>query len=238
MTILAALQTSQRIIRLAYKDAGLIQEGDDLNGEQFAEGLMRLNDLANLWQTQGLKLWTQTDQPMTLVAGQASYTLTPGGDVDLAKPLRVLQAYYLDTNSIRRPLVVLSRDDYTRLSITTQRGQVNSYFVDKQQNQLVVWVWLVPDAVAALGTVHLILQNQIGNSASLTDNDSFPVEWAMALRWGLADELATGQPASIMARCEAKAKAFRDALEDWDVEDASTMFAPDQRSMYATANFR
>lgn len=238
MTSPVTFKTATRLIRLAYKDAGLLQDGDEPNGEQYAEALTRLNDMVNLWQTQGLKLFLLTDQTVNLTAGKVQYTIKPGGDINITKPLRVLQAYYRDTNGIRRPLVPLSWDEWSRLSRITQTGQVNSYFVDKQILELDVYFWLIPDATAAAGTVHLILQNQASNFVSLTDDYGFPIEWAMALRWGLADELATGQPTSIMNRCEVKAKAYREALEDWDVEDAPTSFTPDQRVLYAGQAFR
>ena len=48
----------------------------------------------------------------------------------------------------------------------------------------------------------------------------------MALRWALADDSATGQPALIMDRCERKAHEYRRLLEDWDVEDVPTRFQP------------
>ena len=238
MTSPATFKTATRLIRLAYKDAGLLQDGDEPNGEQLAEAMTRLNDMVNLWQTQGLKLFLLTDQSVTLVSGQSKYTLKPGGDVSITKPLRVLQAYYSDSDGIRRPLVTLSWDDWSRLSQINQTGQINSYFVDKQILELDVYFWLVPDSVAATGTVHLILENQASNFVSLTDDYGFPIEWAMALRWGLADELATGQPTAIMSRCEVKARAYREALEDWDVEDAPTTFTPDQRVLYAGQSFR
>jgi len=238
MTSPVTFLTAQRVIRMAYRDAGIIQEGDEPNGEQYADGLMRLNDLANLWQTQGLKLWTIEDLAVPLTAGQASYTLSPTGSVAMTKPLRVLQAYYLDSSSIRRPLVAMAWEEWTRLSQITQQGQINSYFVDKQQSALVVWFWLVPDSTAATGSAHLVIQQQVTQMVMLTDTTAFPMEWSMALRWGLADDLATGQPQAIMQRCEQRAKAFRDALEDWDVEDASTTFAPDQRSMFGNYQYR
>ena len=238
MTSPVTFRSATRLIRLAYKDAGLLQDGDEPNGEQLAEAITRLNDLINLWQTQGLKLFLITDQTVTLVSGQSKYTLKPGGDINITKPLRVIQAYYRDVNGIRRPLVPLSWDDWSRLSIINQTGQINSYFVDKQTFELDVYFWLVPDATAATGTVHLILENQATNIVSLTDDYGFPPEWEMALRWGLADELATGQPTSIMTRCETKARAYREALEDWDVEDAPTSFTPDQRVLYAGQAFR
>ena len=238
MTSPATLQTAERVIRMAYRDAGLIQDGDEPTSEQYADGLLRLTDMVNLWQTQGLKLWLQYDLSIPLVSGQGTYTMGPGGSVDMTKPLRAIQGYYLDVNSIRRPLVVLSREEYTRLSIVSQTGQINSYFIDKQQYMLSVSFWLIPDATAATGTAHLIIQQQVTGPISLTSDTGFPVEWYMGLRWGLADELATGQPQAIMARCEQKAMAYRQALEDWDVEDASTTFTPDQRVLYAGQAFR
>jgi len=238
MTTPASFLTAQRIIRMAYRDAGIIQEGDEPNGEQYADGMMRLNDVANLWQTQGLKLWLMQDIAVTLVANQATYSLKPSGDVNMTKPLRVIEAYYLDSSSIRRPLIPLSWSDWTRLSQVTQTGQLNSYFVNKQQTSLDVSFWLVPDSTAATGTAHLVLQTQITQMVSLTDTTGFPMEWAMALRWGLADDLATGQPQAIMDRCEKRATMYRNALEDWDVEDAPTSFTPDQRGLYSGRGFR
>lgn len=238
MTTPATFLTAQRIIRLAYRDAGVIQEGDEPNGEQYADGLTRLNDMVNLWQTQGLKLWLIQDLAVPLTTGKATYKLNPTGDVVMTKPLRVLQAYYMDSSNIRRPLVPLSWEEWTRLSQVTQTGQINSYFVDKQSTSLNISFWLVPDSTAATGSAHLITQTQVTNFVSLTDQSAFPMEWSMALRWGLADEVCTGQPQSIMDRCEKRAKAYREALEDWDVEDASTSFTPDQRSMYYGNSFR
>jgi hypothetical protein len=230
--------TAQRIIRMAYKDAGLIQDGDEPSSEQYADGLMRLNDIANLWQTQGLKLWTLQDLTIPLVAGQGTYRMGPGYDIDMTKPMRIIEAYYRDPYGIRRPLIVLSWDDWIRLSQVNQRGQINSYFVNKQQLYLEVFFWLIPDSTAAQGTCHLLTQKRIDNAISLTQDSMFPIEWSMGLRWGLADDLSTGQPTVIMQRCETKAKMHREALEDWDVEDAPTTFTPDQRALQTTSGFR
>ena len=238
MTAPTNFNTPDRIIRMAMVDAGYLQDGDDPTSEQFANYLNRLNDLINLWQTKGLKLWLQSDLSVPLTAGQATYTFGPGGSVDMTKPLRVLQGYYLDTSDTKRPLLPLSRDEYTRLSNVVQLGALNSYFVDKQQSVLSISFWLTPDTTAATGTAQLSIQQQVVNLVSLNDDMNFPQEWFMALRWGLADDICTGQPQAIMDRCFTKAEMFRTALEDWDVEDASTVFQPDQRSAYNVGRFR
>lgn len=226
------------IIQDAYFDAGLLQEGDNLNGEQIVAGLRKLTDMVNLWQTQGLKLWLNVDTPITLTAGTGTYTLGSTGTVNMTKPLRVMEAWYTDVNNIRRPLVPMSWNDYSRLSQVTNTGAINSYFVDKQDTLLSVFFWLIPDATAATGTAHLLLQTQVTNPISVTETMNFPIEWRIALRWGLADEICTGQPQAIMDRCQQRALTYRTALEDWDVEDAPTRFAPDSRSQYFTGKFR
>lgn len=227
------INSAESIIRLAMEDAGLLQEGSDPSSEQFVKFLGRLNHLINLWQTQGLKLWLQSDQEVVLQAGKSTYSLKPGGDVNITKPLRVLQAYYVEASATsRRPLdPPLSRDEYTRLSNVTQQGALTSYFVDKLQSQLDVVFWMTPDAQAASGAAHLIIQQQLPNLVSLTDLIGFPPEWGMPLHWGLADDICTGQPQAVIDRCSARATQFREALEAWDVEDASTSFQPDFRGL-------
>lgn len=235
----ATLSTPERLITDAMRDAGLLQQGSVPNSEQFAEYTRRLEDVINTLQTQGLKLWTQSDQSVTLVAGQRDYSMKLTGDVDIVRPLRVLQGYYLDADDNRRPIYPVSWDEWMRLSTTVQTGPIAQFFLDKQRTQLLVSFWLVPDATAALGTAHLLIQNQITNFTNLYDEIDFPIEWYMTLRWNLADDICTGQPQAIMDRCAMKAAMYRTTLENWDVEDAPTSFAPDtSRGAYATGRFR
>ena len=226
------------IISDAYFDAGLTQEGQSPNSEQIVTGMRKLTDIINLWQTQGLKLWLNVDTTVPLVAGTGTYTFSPTGTVIMPKPPRAIDAYYMDSNGIRRPLIPLSWNDYIRLSQVNTTGKINSYFVNKKQEELSVFFWLIPDATAATGTAHLLLQTQVTNFISVTETMNFPIEWRIALRWGLADELATGQPQSIMDRCQQRAISYRTMLEDWDVEDAPTRFTPDSRGQYSMGKFR
>ncbi len=229
------INSPNAIIEDAMLDAGLLQEGSVPSSEQYAKYMRRLRDLINTCQTQGLKLWLNVDTSVTLVAGQATYTFTPSGDVNMTKPLRVIQGYYLiTTGSIRRPLTVLSWNDYLTLGqagvATANQGAINSYFVDKKATSLDVTFWLCPDSTEATnGTAHVLLQTQASNPINLTETMNFPEEWRMYLHWGLADEISTGQPQAIVDRCSQKAQMYRQMLEDWDVEDAPTRFTPDMQ---------
>ncbi len=230
--------TPVAVIEDAYIDAAIIKRGQTLSSDQIVLGMRRLTDVINFEQTQGLKLWLNVDTTVPLVAGQGTYTFSPTGDVVMPKPPRAIEAYYKDVNDIRRPLIPLSWDDYIRLSQVNQTGQINSYFVNKKQLELSVFFWLIPDATAATGEAHLLLQTQVTNFVSVTEEMNFPVEWRMFLHWALAADLSTGQPQAIMDRAEQKTAMYREMLEGWDVEDASTSFAPDSRSQYYGNRFR
>lgn len=232
--------TPNGIIYDAMKDSGLLQRGQEPSSEDYAEYSRKLLDIINVEQTAGLKLWLNVDTPLTLVADQATYVLGPGGDVNMVKPLRVIEAYYLLTEGlIRRPLNVLAWSDYIMLGSVGQSGQVNSYFVNKKQTELEVFFWLTPDATCASeGVAHLLLQVQVENFTNLTDTMNFPAEWRMFLHWALANEICTGQPEAIMNRCAQKYIQYKDMLEAWDVEDAPTQFTPDSRVQNYGGNFR
>jgi len=237
-----ALNTPNAIITTAMRQSGKLSEGQLPTSEQYAMYLDDLNRMVNLWQTQGLKLWLQEDLSITPVAGKGGagnpYIIGPGGDVNMTKPTRIQQGYYLDsTGQNRRPIYPLSWQEWMVLSTQQQIGAIAQYFVDKQQNSLNVYLWLVPDATAATGTVHFLTQQQVTNAISLTDTMNFPAEWGIALCWGLADEICTGQPQAIMDRCQTRAEHYRMLLENWDYEDAATYFQPDQRQMGNWSSF-
>lgn len=238
-----ASNSTYGIIGQAMLEAKLIQHGDEPDSEYLALNMNRLNRMALTWQTQGLKLWLQVDTAVTLTAGKGGqgnpYTFTPSGDVNITRPLRVLQGYYLASDgTTRRPIYPLSWEEWLRLSAVNQTGAISQYFVNKRATEIDVYFWLIPDATAAAGVAHLLLQTQAAASTNLTDTMTFPPEWELALLWGLADEICTGQPAAIVQRCAQKALFYKTLLEDWDVEDAPTQFAPDMRANnYGQSNF-
>ena len=232
------IQDGLYLVTKAYQDAGIVSKLSSPSSTQVQDGLDRINDIINLWATQGLKLWLQEDLALTLTAGKTTYSMGPGGDLNMTKPLSVFQAYYLTSTQSRQPLTILSRDEWTRLSQTNVDGSLNSFFPDKQLTFLYVNFYNTPDAQAATGTAHLITRVAAQNFVLSTDTVGLPVEWYIALRWALADDLATSQPAEVQARCAQRAGAFRTALEDFDVEDAATFFVPDSRMQYAGGRFR
>ncbi len=216
------------IINDAMKDAGLLRQGQVPNGEQLAENMRRLRGMVNYWQTQGCKLFLALDVAVPLVSGQRTYSIYPSGDVDMTKPLRVDQAYYLTTDGVRRPIIVLSWNEWLLLSDTTTESSINNIFVNNLYNKLEVSCWPIPDSTAASnGALHILVRAQAQNPVSLTETMQFPPEWQMALHWCLSRDICTGQPDSVIQRCEMNAQRYEEALLNWDVENVPTRFTPD-----------
>ena len=230
--------TASRIIQNAMEDAGLLQDGQTVTTAQYNKYIIRLNDIINYEQTQGLKLFLIEDITVPLVAGQSLYTFMPGGNINMVKPTQIIDVYYRDQNGIQRPLISLSWNEWVRLSQPGIQGQVNSWFQDKQYDRINLHLWLVPDAVAATGTVHVIARTQQPMVVNISDTMQFPQEWFIFLHWALADEICTGQPEAIVNRCSQKAAYYREQLTAWDTEDASLQFQMDPRGAYAQGDFR
>lgn len=243
--------TCLQIITDAYFDAGLIQEGDECNSQQLANGMRHLNKYVNFLGTQGLSLNFCNPQLLPLVAGQAMYTIGPGGNLapQYGKPLRIVYAdCILAQTGVQYPLLPISWQEYYNLSTSTTlapsnspstltAGTLSSYMVNKQPTQLQLFIWMTPNKFTALNQVNVYMQFQTPNFNQLNDQMMFPPEWAFTLEWGLAAYLCTGQPQAVITRCTQMAASFQEALLAWDVEDASTLFQPDTRMTMTNRRF-
>jgi hypothetical protein len=224
----ATSNTAYGIIADAMRDAGYLREGSEPNSQQLATNFRRLCDIMNFYQTQGCKLFLLQEISIVLVAGTNSYTVNPTAGLVPTKHLRIEQGRIQEPSGTYRPINPISWQEWNNLPQTNE-GAITGYLEDRQATSLNVKFWNTPDANEALNTAVLLVRTQAVNPINLELNVSFPQEWRMALRWGLADDIATGQPQAIMDRCQGRAKFYREALEDFDVESAQVTFAPDMR---------
>ncbi len=218
--------TCQAVIEKAYVDSMKASKGATLTAAQLADGLDRLNDIANVEQTMGLKLWLESEYSLVLVAGQQLYDFRPGGYASITRPLRVKDATYWDSTSQSRPLYPLSRSEWNMKPARAQQGAVNEYFAEKLYDRLNLYLWQIPDTTAATGTIKLTLHTQVINQTTVSLTTAFPPEWVMFLRWALAADLASGMPVEVIQRCESKAAQYRKMIEDFEVEESPVRLQP------------
>ena len=241
-TATSVSNTAYGIINDAMVDVGFLQEGQRADSDQLANYMRRLNDIINLWQSYGLKLFLQQEITFSMVTDQDTYTFGPNGNTVMVKPSRILQGFiiYNDPNNIRRPLTVLSVEEWERLGqVVGNSGQPNSYMVRKWTDYLEVKLWPAPNqSEVDSARCTFLFQVAPRGPAVLSESTSFPQEWRIALRWALAEDICTGQPQAIVDRAARNAQIYREQLEGWDVEDAPTYFGLDMRMMQGYGRFR
>lgn len=226
--------TASAIIAKAYADANKLSRGASPSATQLTDGLDRLNDILNIEQVRGLKLFLEFEAVVTLVAGQQTYSFMPGGSYSTARPTRITFAAYWDSSNNVTPLTVISRQEWATLTSRTTQGRPNQYFPERLYDRMNMHLWLVPDTQAATGTVRATIQTQATNP-TIGATTAFPIEWVMFLRWALAADLATGMPQEIIQRCEMKTREYREVLEGFDVEEAQTRFQPNYAMMQGSS---
>lgn len=231
MTTPTYYQSCARAIQEAYENAGIVAVGQRPSGEQYARGMNKLNGLVTFHQTKGLKLFTWADITLTLTATNF-YPIGPGqSGISMLRPWILREAYYLTSAGSCVPMTnpgPLSWNEWIRLPVNSSAtGQPTDVFVDKQSGFMGVYIWPTPDATAQLGTVHLVLQQQVAQGVSLSDNIAFPPEWYLCLMWSLADELAIGRPQSIQGKCSVMRERYTQEAESFDIENTAVYFTPD-----------
>jgi hypothetical protein len=230
MTV-AVYNSIDRIIRMAMFDAGLIEEGADPNADQQGNYAQRLLDMMLIWQVEGCKLFLIQDLVLPLVVNQSAYTIGPSGNLNMVRPVRIEDVYWVDAQGTsKRDIFRVEQADWVRMPPPQTNGTVTQFYEDRQINTIVLNLWNKPSAQDVAGALHVVARTAgPGSVTSVAQliTAHFPIEWAMALRWGLAADICTGQPDSIVARCEKMAGYYKGILENFDVEQGGISFEPD-----------
>ena len=119
------------IIEEAYERIGL----QSVSGNQLRQARRSLNIMFQEWGNRGLHYWEVANNSITLVDGQATYTMyraTGDGTSDATAVYGVddvLEAVYRNASSVDTPLTKINRSTYQGLSNKTSEGTPSQYFV-------------------------------------------------------------------------------------------------------------
>lgn len=216
--------TTSQIVEKAFHVLGVGSEGEDLSARQYEDGRLSLNLMLKTWGTKE-HLWLRTERSVTLVAGQATYTLTP-------KPMRVDDVRRQVTASgIETPLNEWARSTYLEQPNKTVQSIPTSYYYDPQSTTGILYVWPTPStSTAAAMTLQLTYLRRISDMDSSNNDADLPQEWLEAIVWNLASSLMTEYPVNdnaVAKKIEYKAADLMANLESFDTEPASLYLQPE-----------
>jgi hypothetical protein len=247
--------TRDTIITLALRKLGVLEIGDTPDSNTLANANYSLNLFIKQMNTDGLKLWKNSELKIPMTANKTQYILG-GGSTDLFydtqapstaisdRPLKAIQGWYRNiavTPYIDTPCVLLAKQEYNVLGSKYSTGTPNSFFYDIKVLNGILNLYLTPDTFSQTNLeFHMVAQMPLNDITSGSDYTDFPNEWLNCLVWNLADQLAIeyGVPMNYRQEIMTRAITYRNELTNWDVEAASTYFQPDYRSVANTSYSR
>jgi len=150
-----------------------------------------LNNMLDSWSTEKLSIYTFQPTLFSFVNGQFKYTLGPGGDWDIERPMELMMLYvrYVTTGiTTDIPLEKLTESQYASIGVKQTTSQLALKYYDNGDYPLrTVTVWPIPTATRP--AVAWLWQPLVDPSG-LDQELDFPKGYERALRYALAIELA------------------------------------------------
>lgn len=186
------ISTTGDLIHFVLRASGLSGIGQTPSAEDANTCLQMLVDLLAQWQR---KRWLtfNLEETSTTSTGAQFYTVGPGQDFDVARPVNIKAAYVRiltgsAPNLVDLPVEVIhSREEYASITVKTLETIPALVFLDTQWPIARVYWWPVPPA-AQYG-LYLTVQPGLPAYSTLVDPINLPPEYLRALRWTLCVEM-------------------------------------------------
>ena len=176
------------IIEESYERLGI----QGVSGNQLRTARRSLNIMFQEWGNRGLHYWEVANNSITLVDGQAEYTMfrsTDDGTSDATAVYGVddvLEAVYRNSSSVDSPLTKINRSTYQGLSNKTSEGTPSQYFVQRFIDKVTITLYLTPGSTEAGNTINYYYVKRIQDVGNYTNATDVPYRFVPCMASGLA----------------------------------------------------
>ena len=176
------------IIEEAYERIGL----QSVSGNQLRQARRSLNILFQEWGNRGLHYWEVANNSITLVDGQAEYTMfrSTGDGTSSTTAVYgvddVLEAVYRNSSSVDTPLTKINRSTYQGLSNKTSEGTPSQYFVQRFIDKVTITLYLTPGSSEAGNFINYYYVKRIQDVGDYTNATDVPYRFVPCMASGLA----------------------------------------------------
>lgn len=218
------------IIKLALKDAGILGVGQTPLAEDANDALTTMNSMIAQWRRKRWLVYVlRTDSIVS--TGATSYSVGPGGDIDIdPRPDKLESAFFRQTvqsqpNQIDYPLEIIpSREVYNRIALKQLQSFPSYIYYETNFPMGTIFPWPVPQA--NIYSVFITTKKNLTYFANLTDTFQFPDEYFSALRYPLGERLAVQYNMEAMPGLTAQAKNALNVIRMANLQIA-TLSMPD-----------
>src|SRR6056300_421509 len=191
-----------------------------------------LNIMFQEWANRGLHYWEVANNSITLVDGQAEYTMyrsTGDGTSDATAIYGVddiLEASYRNSSSVDFPLTKINRSAYQALANKTDEGTPTQYFVQRFIDKVTINLYLTPGSTEAGNTINYYYVNRIQDAGDYSNDADVPYRFVPCMVAGLAYYLSVkNAPDRIQVLKLLYEDELQRALQE-DVSSSSSYISP------------
>jgi hypothetical protein len=176
------------IIEEAYERIGF----QSVSGNQLRQARRSLNIMFQEWGNRGLHYWEVANNSITLVDGQAEYTMfrSTGDGTSSTTAVYgvddVLEAVYRNSSSVDSPLTKINRSTYQGLSNKTSEGTPSQYFVQRFIDKVTITLYLTPGSSEAGNFINYYYVKRIQDVGNYTNATDVPYRFVPCMASGLA----------------------------------------------------
>ena len=151
-----------------------------------------LNILFQEWGNRGLHYWEVANNSITLVDGQAEYTMfrsTSDGTSSATAVYGVddiLEAVYRNSSNVDTPLTKINRSTYQGLSNKTSEGTPSQYFVQRFIDKVTITLYLTPGSSEAGNKLNYYYVKRIQDVGDYTNATDVPYRFVPCMCAGLS----------------------------------------------------
>jgi len=180
--------TAQELITASLKLInGQAYAPTDTDGE-LTSALGFLNMMLGDWHTKNLTVPVMTQENLTLVASQASYTIgASGANFLTARPLSVSPATFLRNSGTDYPLDIIGEGEYNGIAVKTVTSIPQKLFYKNNYPLGIIYLFPVP---AEAYTLVLNSIKELTDLAALSTTVDLPSVYRRAVIYNFAVELA------------------------------------------------
>jgi hypothetical protein len=182
-------RTARDLITRSLRIINVLASGETADATDASDGLLAFNHMLDMWSADRLLAYlVQEVGPFSLTAGQSTYTIGLGGQIDTALPISIDYAFTRDSVGIDRKANPISSEEYAAIPLKTVGNTFPSvfwYFVTAPLGQ--IHFYPVPQGNLSL---YLGVWQPFTEFASLDTTIVFPAGLESALVYSLAEVLA------------------------------------------------
>lgn len=181
------MATAQTVINRALRLIGALDPEESPTTNETANALEALNGLIDSWRNDRLIVWSIATVTKTLTAGDGTYTIGSGADINTTRPVRIEGAYVTES-SIDYPIQVIDEAAYRNIADKATQSDFPEYlYYDPAVANGTIYLWPVPSAANVLT---LSVWAPISTLATAGTTVTLPPGYERALASNLAIDIA------------------------------------------------